>query len=89
MEEISTSFCFICLLHLANEQGLQINDLPKESAPLPVEPDDDDDDSDERRERVVGNIWGLKVCHLLLLTLSIKLKLHIQIYRDPDVTPSA
>ncbi|KAL4246253.1 Condensin complex subunit 2 [Abortiporus biennis] len=24
MEEISTSFCFICLLHLANEQGLKI-----------------------------------------------------------------
>jgi condensin complex subunit 2 len=24
MEEISTSFCFICLLHLANERGLQI-----------------------------------------------------------------
>ena len=24
MEEISTSFCFICLLHLANEQSLQI-----------------------------------------------------------------
>ncbi|KAK0548242.1 hypothetical protein OC846_004546 [Tilletia horrida] len=25
MEEISTSFCFICLLHLANEEGLQIS----------------------------------------------------------------
>lgn len=24
MEEISTSFCFICLLHLANERGLKI-----------------------------------------------------------------
>jgi len=24
MEEISTSFCFICLLHLANENGLRI-----------------------------------------------------------------
>lgn len=24
MEEISTSFCFICLLHLANEKGLRI-----------------------------------------------------------------
>ena len=23
MSEISTSFCFICLLHLANEQGLE------------------------------------------------------------------
>lgn len=25
MEEISTSFCFICLLHLANEEGLEIS----------------------------------------------------------------
>lgn len=24
MEEISTSYCFICLLHLANEKGLSI-----------------------------------------------------------------
>lgn len=24
MEEISTSFCFICLLHLANEKGLRL-----------------------------------------------------------------
>ena len=24
MEDISTSFCFICLLHLANEEGLAI-----------------------------------------------------------------
>lgn len=30
MDDISTSFCFICLLHLANEKGLTIektNDL--------------------------------------------------------------
>ncbi|WFD30795.1 hypothetical protein MSPP1_001819 [Malassezia sp. CBS 17886] len=48
MDEISTSFCFICLLHLANEEGLQI-------AP----PDHGDgDDSDERR---VGAIDELKV----------------------------
>lgn len=25
MEEISTSFCFICLLHLANEEGLKLD----------------------------------------------------------------
>ena len=24
MADISTSYCFICLLHLANEKGLQI-----------------------------------------------------------------
>lgn len=25
MADISTSFCFICLLHLANEKGLSLN----------------------------------------------------------------
>jgi condensin complex subunit 2 len=25
MDDISTSYCFICLLHLANEKGLVIN----------------------------------------------------------------
>ncbi|WFD33430.1 hypothetical protein MCUN1_000243 [Malassezia cuniculi] len=30
-DEISTSFCFICLLHLANEEGLEIS-VPGESA---------------------------------------------------------
>jgi condensin complex subunit 2 len=25
MDDISTSFCFICLLHLANEKGLVIS----------------------------------------------------------------
>ncbi|KAF4581010.1 condensin complex component cnd2 [Ophiocordyceps camponoti-floridani] len=28
MDDISTSYCFICLLHLANEKGLQINKTP-------------------------------------------------------------
>lgn len=28
MEEISTSFCFICLLHLANEEGLKLDTGP-------------------------------------------------------------
>ena len=27
MAEISTSFCFICLLHLANEKGLAIENV--------------------------------------------------------------
>ena len=56
MTDISTSFCFICLLHLANERGLKIE----------VGEDDDDVmqnsldqmDSDETR---VGDLWGLKV----------------------------
>ena len=28
MADISTSYCFICLLHLANEKGLSINSEP-------------------------------------------------------------
>ena len=28
MADISTSYCFICLLHLANEKGLVINHQP-------------------------------------------------------------
>ena len=30
LEEISTSFCFICLLHLANEQGLKLESVKDE-----------------------------------------------------------
>ena len=29
MEDISTSYCFICLLHLANEKGLVIEKTPE------------------------------------------------------------
>ena len=29
MYDISTSFCFICLLHLANEKGLVIENTPE------------------------------------------------------------
>lgn len=28
MDDISTSYCFICLLHLANEKGLTIDPPP-------------------------------------------------------------
>ncbi|KAF5355261.1 hypothetical protein D9758_006042 [Tetrapyrgos nigripes] len=48
MEEISTSFCFICLLHLANEQGLKIQN--------------DGIVGDEGfADTKVGDIWNLKV----------------------------
>lgn len=47
MEEISTSFCFICLLHLANERGLRLETGAEEEAV----------DIESR----VGNIWDLKV----------------------------
>lgn len=41
LEEISTSFCFICLLHLANEEGLAL----AAPAPARVVPTDEDDDA--------------------------------------------
>ncbi|KAL1943092.1 hypothetical protein VTO73DRAFT_4763 [Trametes versicolor] len=54
MEEISTSFCFICLLHLANERGLKLEVDNK------VEDDMEDDDADAEASKV-GNLWDLKV----------------------------
>jgi len=50
MEEISTSFCFICLLHLANERGLKLEtqeDIPQQQQ--------------QQTEGRVGRIWDLKV----------------------------
>ena len=51
MEEISTSFCFICLLHLANERGLklEVDGKPEEEIESDVE------------DSKVGNLWSLKV----------------------------
>ncbi|KZP01619.1 barren [Calocera viscosa TUFC12733] len=45
LDDISTSFCFICVLHLANEQGLKL----------------DAGEPDETGERRVGELWDLKV----------------------------
>ncbi|TDL23688.1 barren [Rickenella mellea] len=56
MEEISTSFCFICLLHLANERGLKIEvggDDPDDNAM--------EDDNEKVEDKRVGDIWGLKI----------------------------
>ncbi|KAJ3732026.1 condensin complex subunit 2/barren [Lentinula guzmanii] len=50
MDEISTSFCFICLLHLANEQGLKLEN----SAVLSL-------DFGDSPDAKIGNIWDLKV----------------------------
>ncbi|EGN96565.1 hypothetical protein SERLA73DRAFT_111171 [Serpula lacrymans var. lacrymans S7.3] len=58
MEEISTSFCFICLLHLANEQGLKINSTPDGQ---PLETGMHDDDIPDEGLDKVGDIWSLKV----------------------------
>lgn len=57
MAEISTSFCFICLLHLANEQGLKLQ-APSGSI------DEDGGDrvsSEEQGVGTVADIWSLKV----------------------------
>ncbi|KAF8517976.1 condensin complex subunit 2/barren [Hysterangium stoloniferum] len=53
LEEISTSFCFICLLHLANEQGLKIEVSGREETTGGI--------GDEEEKKKVGNLWGLKV----------------------------
>ncbi|KAJ7695086.1 condensin complex subunit 2/barren [Mycena rosella] len=53
MEEISTSFCFICLLHLANEQGLKLESAVDGSAPMESVVEED--------VKKVGNIWDLKI----------------------------
>ena len=63
MEEISTSFCFICLLHLANERGLRLE--VGEDGVLGGIPDPEAEVEVLRRatqtEKKVGDIWGLKV----------------------------
>ncbi|KAI1793576.1 barren [Ganoderma leucocontextum] len=52
MDEISTSFCFICLLHLANERGLK----------LEVDGNvEEEEDSPSTGDNKVGNLWDLKV----------------------------
>lgn len=63
MEEISTSFCFICLLHLANEQGLKLESTTESN--VFVEKGLVEDHVDEETisaEKKVGNIWDIKVC---------------------------
>ncbi|CAH7687255.1 condensin complex subunit 2/barren [Phakopsora pachyrhizi] len=56
MEEISTSFCFICLLHLANEKGLRIQ--PGQT----IEEIDKSTGSEELIEsKYVGNLEELNI----------------------------
>jgi len=73
MDEISTSFCFICLLHLANEQGLKLESTPDEKLPFVFEETAVDDDNEDLSavDKKVGNLWNLKV------------------YRDPHATRAA
>ncbi|MBW0496405.1 hypothetical protein O181_036120 [Austropuccinia psidii MF-1] len=55
MEEISTSFCFICLLHLANEKGLRIQQTKK------VTDNPEDNRESIENERSVGRLEELKI----------------------------
>ncbi|EGG07226.1 uncharacterized protein MELLADRAFT_62786 [Melampsora larici-populina 98AG31] len=63
MEEISTSFCFICLLHLANEKGLSIQSKQSSLKDKDKRSNDDDDDDDDGLEvrKFVGGLTELKV----------------------------
>lgn len=70
MEEISTSFCFICLLHLANEQGLKLENSATSSL-----------DSDGSTDTKIGNIWDLKVSSYACQRFGVNF---LQVYRDPE-----
>ncbi|BEI87204.1 hypothetical protein CcaverHIS002_0705500 [Cutaneotrichosporon cavernicola] len=70
MSEISTSFCFICLLHLANEEGLTIESARSdgnEGVDIGLRGYADEEGQPggmvemEKSERVVGELQALKV----------------------------
>lgn len=61
MDEISTSFCFICLLHLANEQGLKLESTPDRTLPSAFDQPGMDDRDVGAEDKKVGNLWDLKV----------------------------
>lgn len=57
LEEISTSFCFICLLHLANEEGLAV----KHAAVVDDEDEGAPEDTETDAEGFVGALGQLQV----------------------------
>lgn len=59
MSEISTSFCFICLLHLANEEGLRVQ--------VDGSKGEDFTDGAVNEERGVGNLWNLQVIFVFMV----------------------
>jgi len=62
MEEISTSFCFICLLHLANEQGLKLESAAESNMFVEKGLVEDEVDQDfTSSEKKIGNIWDIKI----------------------------
>ncbi|KAF8705174.1 Condensin complex subunit 2, partial [Rhizoctonia solani] len=75
LDEISTSFCFICLLHLANERGLkiQVGDAAPDWATGKnmVVDDDAEAGADEADLKRIGQLSELHV------------------FRDPDARPAA
>ncbi|ELU43650.1 condensin complex component cnd2 [Rhizoctonia solani AG-1 IA] len=75
LDEISTSFCFICLLHLANERGLKIqvgDAAPDWAAGKNMVVDDDAEaGADEADLKRIGQLSELHV------------------FRDPDARPAA
>ena len=88
MDEISTSFCFICLLHLANERGLKI------------EPEDDGGLGNKMsglslygtrasRQMIDEDDPSLDVPDLPEEKEKVGDIWGLRIYRDPDAIPSA
>lgn len=73
MEEISTSFCFICLLHLANEQGLKLESVPGGKATSVFEQPVAIADEVPTIDKTVGNLWDLKVWNILILFVVFRL----------------
>lgn len=62
MEEISTSFCFICLLHLANENGLRIESAGAKEVVSSDEPSTSTSVNDmDSTHRFVGGLDRLKI----------------------------
>jgi condensin complex subunit 2 len=59
LADISTSFCFICLLHLANERGLRLESGDGTAGSSSSTPEVKEDEK-------VGNIWSLKVSRMFL-----------------------
>ncbi|PIL25085.1 hypothetical protein GSI_12974 [Ganoderma sinense ZZ0214-1] len=57
MDEISTSFCFICLLHLANERGLKLE--------VDGTVETNEEEILATGDNKVGNLWDLKASTVL------------------------
>lgn len=81
MQDISTSFCFICLLHLANERGLKLEVGDSAGA--------EDEGQPEEGDNKVGDLWGLRVRLPLFSYRQGIDKFCFQVFRDPNAVPSA